>query len=219
MRLKKVLTVAALPVLVSGLLAWPTPGGRAAALSFKKVSAAELLYELAGRLNTVARRYEGRGQGREARIWRQWAQHYREGAAQLRNVPTTFFLRENIRWCRTNASQARKIGWTSLANLFAASARFWADIYDHLGDDVSDLEVTFPSEMLIVIPGAPGTPWEGMTYQQQSRPMSLPRLCDHAEYESCMSDARSMTSPTTGGLTVNGTMLLRQCQQWIAGCD
>ncbi|HYP00404.1 MAG TPA: hypothetical protein VER76_09475 [Pyrinomonadaceae bacterium] len=43
-------------------------------------------------------------------------------------------------------------------------------------------------------------------------------LCDRANYESCMRDARGMTSPTTGGQTSTGIMMQSQCRQWIAGC-
>ena len=43
-------------------------------------------------------------------------------------------------------------------------------------------------------------------------------LCDRANYESCMRDARSMTSPTTGGQTSTGIMMQSQCRQFISGC-
>lgn len=42
--------------------------------------------------------------------------------------------------------------------------------------------------------------------------------CDRAAYDSCMRDARNMTSPTTGGQTSTGIMMQSQCRQWIAGC-
>jgi hypothetical protein len=43
-------------------------------------------------------------------------------------------------------------------------------------------------------------------------------VCDRASYESCMRDARGMTSPTTGGQTSTGIMMQSQCRQFISGC-
>lgn len=43
-------------------------------------------------------------------------------------------------------------------------------------------------------------------------------MCDRGAYNSCMSDARAMTSPTTGGQTTTGILMQAQCQQWISGC-
>jgi hypothetical protein len=43
-------------------------------------------------------------------------------------------------------------------------------------------------------------------------------FCDRAAYNSCMADARRMTSPTTGGQTSTGIMMMSQCQQFISGC-
>lgn len=43
-------------------------------------------------------------------------------------------------------------------------------------------------------------------------------VCDRASYDSCMRDARGMTSPTTGGQTSTGIMMQSQCRQFISGC-
>jgi len=42
--------------------------------------------------------------------------------------------------------------------------------------------------------------------------------CDRAAYDSCMREARNMTSPTTGAQTSTGITMQSNCRQWIAGC-
>lgn len=42
--------------------------------------------------------------------------------------------------------------------------------------------------------------------------------CDRQQYDSCVADARRMTSPTTGGMTSTGISMMAQCRQWISGC-
>lgn len=43
-------------------------------------------------------------------------------------------------------------------------------------------------------------------------------VCNRSAYDSCMRDARNMTSPTTGAQTSTGISMQSNCRQFISGC-
>ena len=206
--MKKMFALAALfAVLLGSMLTRPAAGVRAA-MPQSGVTGEDLLNELTNRLVRIARRYENRGDGREAGIWLQWADRYRAQAPYLSKVSARRYLRQNIAYCSTAASQAEGAGLDALAELYSDSRDLWKEIDENLGNRVSDLEVNFPRSMLRVIPGAPGTPWEDAGMRQGS----TPQLCNRAEYQKCMNDARQMSGAMA-------TMHRDTCRGWIAGCN
>lgn len=206
--MKKTFALATLVVALLGSMVTQPAAVVARPVSQSGVTAEELLNDLASRLVRIARRYENRGEAREARIWLQWASRYKAQAPYMSNVSARRFLRHNIAYCRTAARQAESAGLSQLAELYRDSRELWKEIDDQLGDDVSDLEVSFPQSMLRVIPGAPGTPWESAGIRQGS----APQLCNRTEYQKCVNDASQMS----GAMAI---MHRNTCRGWIAGCD
>jgi len=127
-----------------------------------QMSGSDLLRGIARVAGSLARRDIERGRTADAANWQGWAALYQAGAAQIPpQMSAQQMLRLNIDFCRQMERRASVQGHRPLANLYRASVAMWQDLLRQV-ERGGEVIVHFPDEMLIPIPGAPGTPWERM---------------------------------------------------------
>jgi len=215
--MKKMLTLTILILMALSLLPVHPSRANASPAIQDDVTTAELLTELSNQLVSIGRATEKRGRTNEARAWYQWAAIYRAAASTAGDIPATTFLSQTIRSYRIGTRQAKSARLYGIAKVFSIWHDFWIDVRDDLGDDVSDLDVSFPKSVLFLFSNAP--------IPVQS---AIPRACDQAAYNKCMEFANSMTGSTsdygTGtsrstGLNSSGLMMSSTCRMYLAGCN
>lgn len=135
-----------------------------------QITGADLLRGIAGVAENLARRDAQRGRSADAANWAAWANLYRTGAALLPpQMSAQQMLRGNIEFCRQMMAKAALQGQRPLTNFYRASVVMWQDLLNQV-ERGGEVIVHFPDEMLIPIPGAPGTPWERMSISVPAQP-------------------------------------------------
>src|SRR5438552_7689786 len=136
--------------------------------------AANLLNGIANVANSLSMRDAQQGKLQQAAIWRGWADFYRGYVPQCPpNLPASRLATMNANGLPQLAAAADARGLTAYARLCRASAAMWQDMANQIvrGGEVI---VLFPDEFLVVIPGAPLTPWANLRAaapaQQAQRP-------------------------------------------------
>lgn len=142
--------------LVAGLLACALPA------MAQTRTGAWLMQRLAEQAQENALAAEGAHRAVDARTWRAWADRYRALAASpaARQIDAAAVAHGNVEGNRQLAQQAHRLGAGDAEDLYRASAVFWDEIATRL-EQGGALTIHFPErQMLHLVPGLPGTPWE-----------------------------------------------------------
>ena len=150
------------------------PASRAQNEGHAITSAASLLQGVANVASGLARRDAQQGRIESARTWEAWASLYRAGAVRLpAHVTAQQWLAATLVVSRQMAAAAEARGAAPYARLLQASAAMWQDVASQVARG-GGVTVRFPDEMLVPIPGAPGTPWQQAQMPQQRPIMATP---------------------------------------------
>lgn len=206
--------------LAIGLFAWASTSALA-----QTRSAAWLMQRLADQAQHEAAAADAAHRAGDARTWRAWANRYRTLAASpaAQQIDAQTVARGNVAGNRQLERQARQAGMADAADLYRASAVFWADIAGQVqhGDAPA---VHFPErQMLHPVPGLPGTPWEQAAAAASPDAVDCPRLAQRVR--SCRAQvsgllSRSLTTGEDNGdfLVVRRAQCDRAQELYLARC-
>jgi hypothetical protein len=129
------------------------------------LSGPALLTALSTSAATMGRAASGRGQMEAELLWLSWSRMYRNAAAVMPpGVTAVQVAQGGIAGSRQAAS-----AYPQYARFYRASEVFWMDVANQLVSGRTQLAIHFPREMLMQVPGAPGTPWVADPNDPQTR--------------------------------------------------
>jgi len=143
-RIVSCLTLAAAVMLAQGSIAQQ-----------RQLSGRALLAGLSTSASSMGRSAATRGQMEAELLWMARARMYQNAAQAAPSSVTAI----QVALGGIASSRQAAADYPQYARFYRASETFWRDIANQIASGKTRLAIRFPQEMLMQVPGAPGTPW------------------------------------------------------------